>query len=66
MSACAFARVCALPIEARRPGLCSAPEFQAVLRRMRLDDESIAQLTAAGVLAPPPAHALPSERAACG
>ena len=60
------ARGLALPIEARRPGLCRAPEFQAVLRRMRLDDDSIAQLTAAGVLEPPPAHALPSERAAHG
>jgi TolB-like protein/Flp pilus assembly protein TadD len=64
MSSCVFARVCALPIEARRPGLCAAPEFQAVLRRMRLDDESIAELEAQGLLGPPPSSALPhgSER----
>lgn len=53
VSGCAMARVGVLPIEARRPGLCRAPAFQAALRRMRLDDDSIAELAAAGVLAPP-------------
>ncbi|MBM4385901.1 MAG: hypothetical protein FJ091_21345 [Deltaproteobacteria bacterium] len=52
-SACSLARVCMLPIEARRPGLLASPRFQAVLARMHLDDASLARLAAEGVLDPP-------------
>jgi tetratricopeptide (TPR) repeat protein len=53
VSASVGARVCALPIERRRPGLLGSPRFQAFLRRMRLDDESLAELAGTGGLAPP-------------
>jgi DNA-binding winged helix-turn-helix (wHTH) protein/tetratricopeptide (TPR) repeat protein len=52
-SACSLARVCMLPIDARRPGLFTAPRFQAVLARMHLDDASLARHAAAGLLDPP-------------
>jgi hypothetical protein len=52
-SACALARVCMLPIEARRPGVLGSPRFQAVLARMHLDDASLARLAGEGVLDPP-------------
>ncbi len=55
VAACSSARSCALPIEARLPGLLRAPRFQAALARMRLDDASLASLAAAGALDPPPA-----------
>ncbi len=53
VSASVGARVCALPIERRRPGLTASPAFQGFLRKMRLDDASLAELADAGGLAPP-------------
>ncbi len=53
VAACSSARSCALPIEARRPGLMHAPRFQAALARMRLDDAALTGLAAEGALDPP-------------
>jgi serine/threonine-protein kinase len=54
VAACATARACALPIDARTQ-LLRAPRFQAALARMRLDDVSLAALAAEGALDPPAA-----------